>query len=200
MKKTIVRLASALTLFSAFACVALALVNFITEPAINTNNAIKLKASQSQIFPEAENFKPIENGITSSDDTVIIENAWHAVKGDASLGIIIKAKGKSYGGDAVLLIGVGTDRRITGVRVLTLNDTPGLGANATKPTYYVDRSSRTTFPGQFVGKSINDSFAVKQDVIPITASTITSKALTNIIKISAQAGSAWLEAHTAGGK
>jgi electron transport complex protein RnfG len=199
MKKTILRLATALTVFSAFACVALALVNFITEPAIKVNEGIKLKESQSQIFPEAEQFTPIEAGLASDDDAAVIENAWHAVKGDASLGIVIKVKGKSYGGDAVVLIGVGTERRITGVRILSLNDTPGLGANATKPTYFVDKSSRTTFPGQFVGKSVNDNFTVKEDVIPITASTISSKALSTIIKIAAQAGSAWLEAHAAGG-
>ncbi len=177
----------------------LALVNFITEPAIKINEGIKLKESQSQIFPEAEQFALIEEGLTSDDNSVVIENAWHAVKGDASLGIVIKAKGKSYGGDAVILIGVGTERRISGVRILSLNDTPGLGANATKPTYFVDKSSRTTFPGQFSGKSVNDNFAVKEDIIPITASTISSKALSKIIKTAAQAGSAWLEAHAAGG-
>ncbi|HCO49085.1 MAG TPA: electron transporter RnfG, partial [Spirochaetaceae bacterium] len=88
-----------------------------------------------------------------------------------------------------------------GVRVLELNDTAGLGANAKNEGYYVNKAEKITFPGQFSGKFITDPFEVKNDVVAITASTITSKSLTRIVKSSADAAALWLENSTiAGGK
>ena len=83
---------------------------------------------------------------------------------------------------------------------MTLSDTPGLGANATNPAYFVDKAAKTTFPGQFTGKAVEDSYEVKNDVVAISASTITSKALTLIVKETGLAGSAWLESAANGGK
>ena len=83
---------------------------------------------------------------------------------------------------------------MAGIRILALKDTPGLGANATNPVYFVNKSTRTTFPGQFSGKALGDPFIVKQDVSAITASTITSKALTSIIKMAGDAAAGWLDA------
>ena len=57
----------------------------------------------------------------------------------------------------------------------------------------MDKTSKTTFPGQFSGKPVTDAFEVKKDVVAITASTITSKALTNMVKQAGAAGAAWLE-------
>jgi len=72
------------------------------------------------------------------------------------------------------------------------SDTPGLGANAASPSYYVDRAKGITFYGQFAGKSVTDPFAVKGDVAAITASTITSRAVTSAVKAAGQAASEWL--------
>ena len=101
-----------------------------------------------------------------------------------------------------VLVGVGTDRRIAGVRVLEIKDTPGLGVNADSPTYFVDKAKKTTFPGQFAGQGRSPTrFVVKKDVVAITASTITSKALTNDRQGRRRRGAAaWLERHAQGGK
>ncbi len=200
MKKDILRLGFSLAIFAVFSCVALAVVYTITDPTIRGLEAKNLVESQKNLFPDADTFTDISGGLKSSDAGVSFDGAWKASRGDTVMGVIIKAKGKSYGGDAVVLAGVGTDRRIIGVRILNLIDTPGLGANALSPTYFVDKSSKTTFPGQFAGKPVSDPFTVKDDVIAISASTITSKAITVIIKAASGAGTLWLEANAAGGK
>lgn len=200
MKKDILKLGTALALFAASACVALALVYTITEPTIAGLEAKQLEESLQDLFPEADAFLDLNNGMVSSDPSVSFSGAWQATKGDALLGLAIRAVGMSYGGDAAMLVGVGTDRRLAGVRILTLSDTPGLGANATSPTYFVEKSSKKTFPGQFTGKAVTDAFEVKQDVQAITASTITSKALALIAKRASEAGAQWLETAAAGGK
>jgi Na+-translocating ferredoxin:NAD+ oxidoreductase subunit G len=91
---------------------------------------------------------------------------------------------------------VGLNRSIAGVRVLELNDTAGLGANAKNASYYVKKAEKITFPGQFAGKFLTDPFEVKKDVAAITASTITSRSLTKIIKNAADAAAIWLENST----
>jgi electron transport complex protein RnfG len=199
VKKDILRLGFSLAVFAAAACVALALVYTVTAPTIAGHEAEQLQVALKDLFPDADKFPEIEAGLVSADPGVTLDKAYVAVRGNATLGVAIKATGKSYGGAASLLVGVSTDRRIAGARILILADTPGLGANAQSPSYFVDKSSKTTFMDQFTGKIISDRYEVKNDVIAITASTITSKALTNIVKKAGDAGSTWLEANPAGG-
>lgn len=199
MKKDILKLGLILALFAVGACVALAMVHTVTRPTIEGHEARNLEASLKEIFPEAEAFESLDGAIDSGLPGVAITGAWKASKGGATLGLAIRTRGKSYSGEAAMLVGVRTDRRLSGVRILSLSDTPGLGANAMNPTYFVEKSSKTTFPGQFKDKPVSDPFEVKNDVSAITASTITSKALTDMAKAAALAGAAWLEKAAAGG-
>lgn len=199
MKKEILRLGIALALFAVGACVALALVYTVTGPTIAGHEREMLQASLKDIFPDADTFDLIDGGLESGTPGVTVSDAWRATRGDATLGVAVKAVASSYGGDAVMIVGVATDRRIAGARIMSLSDTPGLGANATNLTYFVDKVAKRTFPGQFTGKLIGDPFEVKNDVVAISASTITSKALTSIVKEAGVAGSSWLESN-AGGK
>lgn len=199
MKKDILRLGIVLALYAMGACVALALVYTVTQPTIAGLAEAQLKASLSDLFPEAENFDALNGIIESTAAGVQILDSWKAVRGADILGVAIKASGSSYGGDAIMLVGVSPDQRIVGARVMILSDTPGLGANATNPAYFVDKNSKTTFPGQFTGKAVTDPFEVKKDVVAISASTITSKALTEVVKEAGRAGTAWLKTNIPGG-
>ncbi len=192
MKGTL-KLGIALALFAVAACASLAVVYAITKPQIEAQDQLALEASLRDLFPEGEDFEDVSASISSANATVSLQNAFLAKRGGASLGLAVKAAGPSYGGQAVLLVGVELNRSIAGVRVLELNDTAGLGANAKNPGYYVDKTNKVTFPGQFTGKFVTDPFVVKGDVVAITASTITSNALTTIVKAAADAGVLWLE-------
>lgn len=199
MKKDIFKLGIALALFAAGACAALAVVHTATKDTIAGHAERQLLQSQKDLFPQAGEFQDISANISSTDPQVRFAGAWRAVNGNAVIGVIIKAVAPSYSGDAEILVGIGTDRRIAGARILSLVDTPGLGANANNPKFFVERATETTFPGQFSGKGVSDRFEVGDDVLGITASTITSKALTAMVKQASLAGSAWLEANAAGG-
>lgn len=197
MKKDMMKLGITLALFASLACASLAVVYGFTRENIEKQSEIQLNASLKELFPEAASFEPIE-GLKSPDPNIKFESAFEVKSEQAPLGIAIKATGPSYGGPATLLVAVDLRRSIVGVRVIELKDTPGLGANASSPTYYVDKAKKTTFPGQFAGKYLTDAFEVKKDVVAITASTITSKSLTNIIKTAGNAAVAWMDAAAAG--
>lgn len=194
MIKQYLKLGLILAAFSVVACVALAFVYGATSEKIAAQAGIQLKASLASLFPDADDFKDIGAELPAlSGDTKLV-SAYAATKAGKTLGVAVKATGPSYGGPSVILVGLGPDKNLTGVRILESKDTPGLGLNATNASYFVNKAKKLTFPGQFTGKALSDGFVVKKDVDAITASTITSKALTVIIKASADSASAWLDA------
>ena len=82
---------------------------------------------------------------------------------------------KGFGGDIQLTVGV-KDGVVTGVRIGTHSETPGLGARAAEEKFY----------GQFTGKSgalsvIKTGEAGDSEINAITAATITSTAVTNAV-------------------
>jgi Na+-translocating ferredoxin:NAD+ oxidoreductase subunit G len=192
MNRSNVRLGMILTAFAGFACVGLSFVYAATRDRIAINSSRQLDESLKALFASAEAFSP--ERLASADPAVSFNSAYVARGDGAVLGVAITASGRSYNGQTVVLVGIGTDRRIVGARVLENHDTPGLGANAASSTYFVDRAKRLTFAGQFAGKAVTDEFAVKKDVQAISASTITSRAVARIVKAAAASAGAWLDA------
>jgi len=186
-----VKLGCILAVYAAVACVMLAFVYAGTSKIIAIRVEADQQAALKEIFPDADSFEPVEN-VTSPDLSVSIINAYAAKRNGTVVGMALKLSRASYAGPIVLLAGVSVDKRVTGVKIMEHSDTPGLGANAASPSYFVDRAKGITFYGQFAGKSVNDPFTVKADVAAITASTITSKAVTAAVKAAGQAATAWL--------
>ena len=190
---SILKLGVALMLFATVACVGLAFVYSGTKTVIEQRSAAYLKDALSELFHEADDFGDLNGAIESREPAVSFGKEYKALKGGSVIGAAITASSGSYGGPATVLVGVDTGGKITRVKIMEISDTPGLGANAVSDSYFVDKAKGLTFYGQFAGKSVSDPFAVKGDVAAITASTITSTAITLIVKTAGTAGKAWLE-------
>lgn len=187
------KLGAILALYAAVACTGLAVVYEATQKVIVQREKSDLEASLKEIFPEAASFDPVKDGLLSSGDAKIsFAAAYRAVKDGSVLGLVIKAAGPSYGGEVTVLVGTTADGHIKAAKVLSTKDTAGLGANAANPSYYVNKEKKLTFTGQFAGKSLADPFTVKQDVDAITASTITSRSVTAIVRAAGTASAAYL--------
>jgi electron transport complex protein RnfG len=186
-----VKLGCILAVYATVACVMLAFVYSGTSKIIALRVEADQQAALKEIFPDVDSFEPVQ-GVTSPDPSVTIESAYLAKRGGATAGMALKLSRASYSGSIVLLAGVSVDKRITGVKIMEHSDTPGLGANAASPTYFIDRANGITFYGQFKEKSVADPFVVKDDVVAITASTITSRAVTAAVKAAGQAAIEWL--------
>jgi electron transport complex protein RnfG len=187
---SMLKLGLVLALFAAAACVMLAFVYSGTLPVIELRQKADLEASLNDLFPNAK-FELIEE-ITSPDSAVTIESAYAAMKNGETIGVCLRLSRNGYAGPIKIMAGVSTEGLITGVKIMEHSETPGLGANAASSKYFVDRAKGLTFYGQFAGKSVNDRFAVKDDVITITASTITSVAISSSVKAAGLAVQAWL--------
>ena len=201
-----VKLGIILAIYAVVACVGLAFVYNGTVKVIAQRQQDDLNLALKELFPEADSFRAITN-ISISDPAVVIEGdkenpnntgAFAALKNGKVIGAALRTSRASYAGSIKILVGVSTDSKICGVRILENKDTPGLGANAGSNTYYVDRAKGIHFFQQFTGKSTNEPFVAKQDVIPITAATITSRAVAASVKAAGEAASAWFTSGAGG--
>jgi electron transport complex protein RnfG len=189
---SMLKLGFILALFAAAACVMLAFVYTGTEKIIAGRQQADLEAALKDIFPGADSFDAVTD-IQSPDPSVTIENAYKALKNNVPVGAALRLSRASYGGPIKIMVGVSADGTITGVKIMEHSDTPGLGANAASSSYFVDRARGITFYGQFAGKKAGDPFEVQNDVVAITASTITSSAVAVAVKAAGIGVSAWLE-------
>jgi electron transport complex protein RnfG len=183
----ILKLGCTLAIFATAACVVLAFVYQGTAGIIAQRQQADLNAALSELFPGADQFSDITGKLQSPDPSVSFEEIYEARKGQDLVGAALRVSRGSYGGPLKALVGVNAGGTIAGVRILEHQDTPGLGANAASPSYFVDRSRGITFTGQFAGKPVSDAFEVKADVEAITASTITSVAVTSAVRAAGQA-------------
>jgi electron transport complex protein RnfG len=188
-----------LALYASVACVSLAFVYDGTVRIIAQRQQEDLDHAIKELFHEADSFEAI-SGIASSDPLVTIEGdssnpdntgAFTAMQDGKIIGLALRTSRASYSGPIKILVGVGVDGKIHGVKILEIKDTPGLGANAGSKNYYVDRAKGIHFFDQFTGKSVKDPFIPKQDVIVITAATITSRAVAASVKAAGEAAAAW---------
>ncbi|MDR3020836.1 MAG: FMN-binding protein [Treponema sp.] len=186
------KLGAILAIFATAACVMLAFVYNGTSAIIAQRQQADNDAALAELFPDAYSFEPIIE-IISPDPNVTIEMAYSAIKNEEIIGAALLVSRPSYSGVIKSMVGVSKDGLITRVKIMEHTDTPGLGANAASSSYFVDRANGITFYGQFAGKNIKDRFEVYNDVIAITASTITSVAVANSVKAAGLAVMAWLD-------
>jgi electron transport complex protein RnfG len=194
MKDTI-KMVAALVIFATVACVGLAFVYEGTQPVIAERQKADLDAALKELFPNADSFDEIAGGLAVGNSAVRVDAAYSAKSGGQVSGAAVQAASGGFNDDITVLVGVDSGGKITGVKILTNTETPGLGANAGKTNYYVDKTNGTTFYGQFKGMAASGNITVKQDggdVAAITAATITSRAVALAVSEAAKAGSAWL--------
>jgi electron transport complex protein RnfG len=215
----IIKLGLVLMIYAAAACVGLAFVYAGTEKTIEKQVRDAQKAALKELFPGADDdgFEEITGTIPNpAGGTVTFESEYAAKQGGKIIGVVLQASGKSYGGAIKILVGVNADGTISGVKVTEHADTPGFGAYAADPNYYVNEAEKIppfnsfflmlvqlsantnseekkiTFTGQFNGRSLDDPLEVKKDIIAISGATITSRAVASIVKTTGLAAKQWL--------
>lgn len=82
---------------------------------------------------------------------------------------------KGYGGAVSVMTGINNDGEIVAIEILSHDETPGLGANSTKPTF------KDRFSGKSGMLTVDKNSNEGQNVQAITAATITSKAVVSAV-------------------
>ena len=170
--KAILVPAAALLVICLVATALLALTNSVTKQKIADNAVQKENLSRSLVLPEAKEFsepEALEGGITYCTGK----------DGADNVGYVFTSGAKGYGGTVSVMVGVDNEGVITGIEILSHDETPGLGANSTKPE----------FQEQFAGQPADGTVAVEKDggsIVALTGATITSRAVSEGVNAAAK--------------
>jgi len=188
--KSVVKFAITLGLIAAITGFALAVVYQITKPIIEAQDLKALQQGLSEIFPGDYEFVKLDKPISSGDPSVQITESY-LVKDKSTqknVGMVARVVVPGSQAPIEMLVGIKSDGTVSGVKILKLNETAGLGANADNPKYYVDKKNKITFLGQFIGKNVEkDKLIPKEDIIAMSGATITSRAISTGVKVAGQA-------------
>lgn len=195
--KGILKLGFILAVFATAACVGLAFVYSATKQIIDQRAQADLEDALQELFPTGDGFEDISGALVSDSPSAQFGSQYAISQGSTLIGVALQVTQGSYGGLMTTLVGVRTDGKISQIKILEHSDTPGLGANAASPSYFVNRAEGITFHGQFSGKSVQDPFQVHEDVSAITAATITSRSVSSAVQIAGRAAHEWLQAQEA---
>jgi len=171
--KEIFALGLRLLIITAVAGLILGFANKITAEPIAKQQKMENDAAMKEVLPSADSFNLKE--VTLPDGSIITE-VNEGTKGSDVAGYAIKVSPKGYGGLIDMMVGISNEGKVEGIKILSHNETPGLGANAPKEE----------FSGQFKGKSVESSLEVVKSepsgdnqIKALTGATITSKAVTD---------------------
>lgn len=170
----IMRLGSILLTITAITGLVLGTVYSVTLEPIALANKASLTKTLKETLPAATQFSE------STLKTPKFKNIYDAHDSNGNIighNFVIETKG--FGGIIELIVGISRDE-ITGVRVLSHSETPGLGARSVE-------TGKGSFIEQFSHKLLSPLRVVKgeaeskYDVAAISGATITSKAITNAV-------------------
>ncbi|MFH1008173.1 MAG: RnfABCDGE type electron transport complex subunit G [Candidatus Latescibacterota bacterium] len=185
----IVKLAVTLGLITVLAAGSLALVNQATRPKIEAYKAEQQIKARREVLPAAgegvyvpsgeESDFPYYTGYAHSDTT-------------EPVGRVFLASAKGYSSTLEMVVGVDLGGALTGLSIVSQQETPGLGAKITEIRY---GESESWFQAQFTGKTRTQLLVDKDGgrIDSITGATISSRAVTDGIrkaleKLEAQTG------------
>ncbi len=179
MKNTLV-----LTAITLIAGLALGFVYEITkDPIAQAQDTAKKEAWQA-VFPEedASGFEAVDVDKEAASAAISATGANATVDEVCKAGeagyVITTTDKEGYGGDIQITVGITSDGTVSGISILSISETAGLGMRSTDPSFY----------GQYVGKQ-TDQFYVSKDggsgepIDALSGATITSRAFTGAVNV-----------------
>lgn len=169
MKKSILVPTIALFVICLVATTLLAFANSVTAPIIEELAVKTEMESRKKVLTLAENF--------TDENTNGVSYALGVDKDGKEIGMVFTTTAKSYGGEILVMTGVDMDGRVSGVELLSINDTAGLGMNATKSEF------KDQFIGLINGVKVmkNSSNHDNNEITALTGATITSQAVADAV-------------------
>ena len=151
-------------------------VNAITVDPIAKNAALKTENALAALIPDCEAEQlDVPEGTTAEgyNATVEIVSAYKMTDASGNVaGYCVEVAPTGFGGGVDTMVGVRADGTISGISILSMAETAGLGAKASEPE----------FADQFIDAVGDGSLKVSKDggeIQAMTGATITSRAVTN---------------------
>lgn len=176
--KETIKISIILFLITAISAALLAFVNQKTAPMIEQNEQKKISDALKLVMSDATDFEKSElpdtaDKITENYSTDIIE--FYIAKGSDGndVGICAITETKGYSSGLRCAVGVDKNGEVTGVEIISHNETPGLGANAEKEEF------RSQYAGKKDEISVVKNNASDNEINAISGATLTSRGVTS---------------------
>jgi electron transport complex protein RnfG len=105
--------------------VLLAAVNIATRKTIEENAQKEKEAAISALFPSFSSITEDKRAYPAGVHTV-----YTVIKEEALLGYAVSLESRGFGGMVQMMVGIGADGAVSGIRILSHSETPGLGSRA----------------------------------------------------------------------
>ncbi|MBE6827840.1 MAG: RnfABCDGE type electron transport complex subunit G [Ruminococcaceae bacterium] len=150
----------------------LGFTNRITEPRIKQLAAETEQKTKAEVLSTADSFSEAKTLEYDGREYTYYEGT----KDGSLAGYVFSTSAKGYGGDISVMVGVDAEGSVTGVSILEISETAGLGMNA----------KNESFRNQFAGKNseisvIKNGTPSDNEIQALTGATITSKAMTKAV-------------------
>lgn len=130
----------------------------VTKPLIAAAEEASAQAAMVEVLPSATSFVPVQvDGV---------EGVLAAVRDESGAGYVFHVQSKGFGGAYQVMVGIGSDGKVAGTKLMANSETPGLGS----------KSGESAFTGQFIGKD-----SALDGVETITGATVSSNAFISCI-------------------
>jgi len=184
--KEIINLGLKLLLISLIAALSLGYVNGITEDKIAEQRALANEKARKAVSPTADAFNAID--LSAIENDLVVEG-FEALEDDVVIGYVFKTLPKGYGGSLEVIVGITNSGTISGVRIGSHTETPGLGAKATDEAFYSQYENMNA--NQKIGVSKTQSS--DSEIQAISGATITSDAVTKGVNSAIEAFEAFVQ-------
>ncbi len=170
MNNNIGKLIFTLTIIGVISALALTFVYEWTTPHIEKHAAKAREEAVFTVIPEAESYKEVEkNGTTF----------YEGYKSGQRVGVALIAEGAGFQGIIELMVGSDpANGEINGIKILSHEETPGLGANISTEDYKSNFHNKPFGEYEVIKRETNDPYQVEA----IAGATISSKKVTQIVE------------------
>jgi len=173
--KFILKLGIILFLIVSVSTLALSVVNYITKDIIVQKNAELQDNARRNVMADADSFEIVEDYKPVSE---YVTEVYTAYTGKNRIGYCVNISPVGYGGKIDMIVGINDNFTVSGVNIVSMSETAGLGANSVKPEF-LDRYKGKT-QGMTVVKSPTDD---TNTINALSGATITSKAVTEGVNL-----------------
>lgn len=186
-----VKLGLILFIITAVAAGVLGISNDVTSERIAEIDKITNDLAMQEVLESAESFNLLDETelkeVQDVNSNIIEVNEGYDSSSNL-VGYTIKSSTIGYGGEIQFMLGISTDGQITGIKILSHAETPGLGANAEK-SYFTDSFKGKPASGELTSSKTPQA---ENEVQAITSATLTTNGIVDGVNMVLKAYNATL--------
>lgn len=184
--RDIAKLGLILFIITAVSAAILAAANEATVEPIKLAQEKSNNEARQEVLSTATSFEALSkerlDEIAKEDDRVKEIYIGNDESGNI-VGYTIKSVSSGYGGELEIITGISVEGKITGMKVVSHSETPGLGANSATPEFqnqFIDKSATASI-------SVSKSAPKENEIQAISGATITSTAVSDGVNVAIEA-------------